>query len=68
MTTKIEWVRNPDGSRGSYRVCLLCSASAAHDCDEMICGYICQRHLDEWSPDGGPVQEAWEKYCKVREP
>ena len=35
----------------------------AHDCDEMICGYLCDWHLSKWSPSGGgKIQAAWERY------
>ncbi len=47
------------------RLCLLCSGVVAHDCDEMICGYLCQKHLDDWLPWGGYVEEAWERFCEA---
>ena len=45
------------------RPCIICKTPSAHDCDEMICGYLCDHHLNEWNPWGGAVQEAWERYC-----
>ena len=53
--------------KGAWRPCIIkgCEAPAADDCDEMICGYICQQHLNKWDPWGGPVQEAWERYWEM---